>query len=463
MADYLVTDTELTSIANAIRTKGGTSASLEFPQEFVQAINDIETGGGGGESRYWVRPAEYPDLDSISIAEDEVYLSYKTNEPNSFASITTSQSGTLTFDIGTIENGAFVVSSTSTSTGSSFNYAKELTGYATDYVVIRISGNIVRLNLNNITTINGHSYAGIAQYCVEICGNLPHVTTLQESFRYSYFIESVKLTNMVELTSLQRTCGETTKLQSFYVSGTTKSITCYCFSTASSSLQYLYLNGANISNMQTGFQGRIKYTDLETANVDTTGSMSGVFASTSISPQLDLSGWSVSSNNAVQLFDGCRLLKNIDIHTWSMQGDCRYMFRNTGITEVPTLDYSRMTNIDQIFNGSALTGSVTLPVTSATTFGNAFQYCRCVRSVTIPATYTGNIVFQAFRDTNSLEEIHFLATTPPPLANANAFNYGATNSNRKIYVPYSADHSVLNAYKSATNWSSLTNLVEEEP
>lgn len=46
MADYLVTDTELTSIANAIRTKGGTSASLEFPQEFVQAINDIQTGGG---------------------------------------------------------------------------------------------------------------------------------------------------------------------------------------------------------------------------------------------------------------------------------------------------------------------------------------------------------------------------------------------------------------------------------
>lgn len=46
MADYLVTDTELTSIANAIRTKGGTSASLEFPTEFVQAINDIQTGGG---------------------------------------------------------------------------------------------------------------------------------------------------------------------------------------------------------------------------------------------------------------------------------------------------------------------------------------------------------------------------------------------------------------------------------
>lgn len=45
MADYLVTDTELTSVANAIRTKGGTSANLSFPTEFVSAINAIGSGG----------------------------------------------------------------------------------------------------------------------------------------------------------------------------------------------------------------------------------------------------------------------------------------------------------------------------------------------------------------------------------------------------------------------------------
>lgn len=47
MADYLTTDTELTSIANAIRTKGGTSASLTYPTEFVSAIEAIPTGGSG--------------------------------------------------------------------------------------------------------------------------------------------------------------------------------------------------------------------------------------------------------------------------------------------------------------------------------------------------------------------------------------------------------------------------------
>lgn len=42
--DYLTNDVELTSIANAIRTKGGTSASLTYPAGFVSAIQNISTG-----------------------------------------------------------------------------------------------------------------------------------------------------------------------------------------------------------------------------------------------------------------------------------------------------------------------------------------------------------------------------------------------------------------------------------
>jgi len=47
MANYIATDTDLTAVADAIRTKGGTSASLAFPAEFVSAIDAIPTGGGG--------------------------------------------------------------------------------------------------------------------------------------------------------------------------------------------------------------------------------------------------------------------------------------------------------------------------------------------------------------------------------------------------------------------------------
>ncbi len=48
MSNLLTTTNELTSIADAIRAKGGTTSTLVYPTEFVSAINDIPTGGGGG-------------------------------------------------------------------------------------------------------------------------------------------------------------------------------------------------------------------------------------------------------------------------------------------------------------------------------------------------------------------------------------------------------------------------------
>lgn len=48
LVDSTQLDADLTSVANAIRTKGGTSASLAFPVDFVSAIGAIPSGGGGG-------------------------------------------------------------------------------------------------------------------------------------------------------------------------------------------------------------------------------------------------------------------------------------------------------------------------------------------------------------------------------------------------------------------------------
>lgn len=49
LVDSTQLDTDLTSVANAIRTKGGTSASLSFPADFISAINAISGGGGNVE------------------------------------------------------------------------------------------------------------------------------------------------------------------------------------------------------------------------------------------------------------------------------------------------------------------------------------------------------------------------------------------------------------------------------
>ena len=45
MANYLATDADFIRVANAIRTKGGTSAQLAWPEEFISAIMAIPTDG----------------------------------------------------------------------------------------------------------------------------------------------------------------------------------------------------------------------------------------------------------------------------------------------------------------------------------------------------------------------------------------------------------------------------------
>lgn len=55
MSNYLTTDTDLIAVADAIRVKGGTSSSLSFPDGYVSAIQDIQTGG---------------NLEDITISQD---------------------------------------------------------------------------------------------------------------------------------------------------------------------------------------------------------------------------------------------------------------------------------------------------------------------------------------------------------------------------------------------------------
>ena len=52
MSNYLVDSSDLTSVANAIRTTGGTSASLAFPDGFISAIQALGGGGSSGITEY---------------------------------------------------------------------------------------------------------------------------------------------------------------------------------------------------------------------------------------------------------------------------------------------------------------------------------------------------------------------------------------------------------------------------
>lgn len=72
--EYSVNQSDLVSVANAIRTKGGTSETLVFPDGFVSAVQAIQAGGGSGtgltlDDVYCVIVNYDVDADSLTLSD----------------------------------------------------------------------------------------------------------------------------------------------------------------------------------------------------------------------------------------------------------------------------------------------------------------------------------------------------------------------------------------------------------
>ena len=84
MAYRKVNDTSLASVADAIRSKGGTSDALVFPDGFVSAISAIQTGGGGGTAP----SAKWDDVTFIDY-DGSVLYSYTLAEAQALTELPT--------------------------------------------------------------------------------------------------------------------------------------------------------------------------------------------------------------------------------------------------------------------------------------------------------------------------------------------------------------------------------------
>ena len=112
-----------------------------------------------------------------------------------------------------------------------------------------------------------------------------------------------------------------------------------------------------------------------------------------------------------------------------------------------------------VFNGCYSLASITIPDSITSISNSMFTSCYSLASVTIPDGIT-SIGNSAFYYCYSVAEYHLAHTTPPTLSNTNAFSGIAADC--IIYVPYSADHSILEAYKTANNWSTYASHMQEE-
>lgn len=176
MADYLTTDTELTSIANAIRTKGGTSANLTYPTGFVTAIGNIPTGTSRTSSDLEVSGATvtapaglYASAASKSVASGTAGTptATKGTVSNHSVSVTPSVTNTTGYITGSTKTGTAVTVSASELVSGTKSITANGAGIdVTDYASVDVAvsgggggGGSVFQYSTNTGSVAGTSYA----------------------------------------------------------------------------------------------------------------------------------------------------------------------------------------------------------------------------------------------------------------------------------------------------------------
>lgn len=165
MTEYLTNNTDLKKVADAIRTKGGTSAALAYPDEYVSAINAITTGtelkivvsvtseavvtatkGSDtviGTSVNGVCTLVVPEAGTWSV---NATLNGQTSNTKS-VSVVDSYALTLSFATSTLNDNEWSVIKTVSDAGDGANYWS-----IGDRKAVTLNGTVGKLSLSNVTT-----------------------------------------------------------------------------------------------------------------------------------------------------------------------------------------------------------------------------------------------------------------------------------------------------------------------
>ena len=438
MSNYLVTDTDLTSVADAIREKGGTSAALEFPDGFVDAIDDIETGGGDtnptapendvifidydGTIRYSYTAAEFLALTELpanpahdgltaqgwnwTLADAKAYVAsmgelvigqlYVTSSGNTEIDLVLTPpmtSGTLGICInGTAEIDFGDGSTKHTLTGTSDNtvqYVAHDWGVSGPYTVkIKATGTLGFLGNSNGSYLFTNGTAGN--------GSMAHYAAVR-AIRFgtgSFSLTTGAFGKLVSMRYITMSQNVTGSAQGYYKFTAARSLVAIIAPRTTAFANYDFQMCSSLKRASIGYSG-------------------GSF------------------------YDGCYVMLRANNYASFDQHSAYARFANC---------YS-LTRISVYNNATYISGTM-------------FKGCQALQKITIPSGVT-TIQAEAFQNCYSLTEIHMLPTTVPRLSNTNAFtNVPATCI---IYVPYSEDHSVLTEYQEATNWSTYASQMQEEP
>lgn len=148
MTKLLVEDTSLTTVADAIRTKGGTSEGLTFPDGFVSAI-EMMSSGSSGEVWEEVDLTNWPTDWEVG---DRVKLGIKKNVKATASNWTSAPSiSGITLSISCPQIVEFeLIKGSTASVGIPFNISRGGAGYIS-FGVIHVIGGVTRWNTGDNT------------------------------------------------------------------------------------------------------------------------------------------------------------------------------------------------------------------------------------------------------------------------------------------------------------------------
>lgn len=384
--DSAALDAGLTSVADAIRQKGGTSAALSFPQGFVDAIGEISGGGGGiavpaynphvDADGVWHRPTEWPVLDDLPAVPnaDYFYLLFDNTSGDAFLSIgCRTVSGQWTIERGNVVNGVFIVADAHTynSSGNANTYKAADDGWG-DYPVFRISatGGINYIYFGNSPTANG---SNLAKNWSRMTEAVLHIKTgcdinqfsaLWSLERFSWIdgtpVGSINFDACYNLAVIDG-------LEDWDTSGVTSLSAAFrnCWS-----MLAFDLHKWDVSNV---------------TSIGNQGGAAGLFCYCYALKEIDISGWKLTQcTQSGNVFQECYSLIKLEMAGAEMPliTNCgRWFFNCRSLKEIDIsmLDTSNITSMSEMFsscyNLERIIGIEDCDVSACTNFGNMFQGC----------------------------------------------------------------------------------------